>query len=225
MLATTCVHLRKRGVGLISANVIFWKVDAQVDFMRPDGKLYVPGAESIVPNLKRLVGAASEDRVLLISSADAHNADDPELSEWPPHCLKGTRGAELIEEAYASRRLTVPNERVYLFPEDLSSYQQFIVQKNTLNVFDNPNTDVLLRKLVKKPFSFGADTEYVVFGVVTEYCVAQAAEGLMKRGHRVAIVEDVVHSLDAAKGSAILNTLQAQGARMISTNQAVGLVM
>ena len=213
------------GGSLISRKTIFWEVDAQVDFMHPDGKLYVPGAESIVPNLKRLVQAATQDRVLLVSSADAHNADDPELREWPPHCLKGTRGAQLIEEAYAARQLTVPNEKVYIFPEDLSSYQQFIVQKNTLNVFDNPNTDVLLRKLVKNPFSFGAETEYVVFGVVTEYCVARAAEGLMKRGHRVAIVEDAIQSLDATKGSSILETLQAQGSRMISTDQATGLVM
>ena len=31
------------------AGTIFWDVDTQVDFMLPTGKLYVPGAEQIVP--------------------------------------------------------------------------------------------------------------------------------------------------------------------------------
>jgi nicotinamidase-related amidase len=33
------------------ARVIFWDVDTQYDFMRADGKLYVPDAEHIIPNL------------------------------------------------------------------------------------------------------------------------------------------------------------------------------
>ena len=209
---------------MLSAKAIFWEVDAQVDFMHPDGKLYVPGAETIVPNLRRLVQAATQDRVLLISSADAHHADDPELREWPPHCLKGTPGAELIEEAYASRRLTVPNEQGYVFPENLSGYQQIILQKNTLDVFENPNTDALLKKLERKPFSFGPEAEYIVFGVVTEYCVVRAVEGLLRRGRRVAIVGDAIRPIDVARGCSILEALQSRGARVISTDQALGLV-
>jgi nicotinamidase/pyrazinamidase len=209
---------------LISPNTIFWDVDAQVDFMHPEGKLYVPAAESIVPNIKRLVQAASQNRVLLISSADAHNADDPELREWPPHCLKGTPGADLIAEAYAPRRLTVPNQKGYVFPENLSSYQQVILQKNALDVFTNPNTDVLLEKLKSKPFSFDSRTEHAVFGVVTEYCVVRAAEGLLKRGYRVAIVEDAIRSIDAGKGCSVLNSLKHRGARVISTDDALGLI-
>lgn len=209
---------------MISPNTIFWEVDAQVDFMRPEGKLSVPGAESIVPNLKRLVDAATQDRVLLISSADAHNADDPELREWPPHCLKGTPGAELIAEAYAPHRLTVPNQKGYVFPENLSSYQQIILQKNALDVFTNPNTDVLLEKLKSKPFSFDPQTDYVVFGVVTEYCVVRAAEGLLKRGQRVGIVVDAIRALDAEKGHSVLDSLTNQGARVVTTEEALGLI-
>ena len=31
------------------ARVIFWDVDTQYDFMQPDGKLSVPGAQDIIP--------------------------------------------------------------------------------------------------------------------------------------------------------------------------------
>jgi len=31
--------------------IVFWEVDTQQDFMLPGGKLYVPGAEKIIPNI------------------------------------------------------------------------------------------------------------------------------------------------------------------------------
>ena len=58
---------------------VLWEVDAQVDFMLPGGALYVPGAEKIIPNVKRLVDAAQDSHYPLISSADAHPPDDPEF--------------------------------------------------------------------------------------------------------------------------------------------------
>src|SRR5215471_1009726 len=146
---------------------ILWEVDAQVDFMLPGGKLYVAGAEKIIPNLNRLVEAARRGSASLISSADAHNPDDLEFRDWPPHCLKGTPGAELIPEARAQRQLVIPNEKDFLLPRDLGAYQQIVLQKNTLDVFDNPNTEVLLSRLSLAATS-GTDSspEFLVFGVV-----------------------------------------------------------
>ena len=56
--------------------LVLWEVDAQADFMLPGGKLYVPGAEKIMANLNRLVEQVRQSRVLLISSADAHQPDE-----------------------------------------------------------------------------------------------------------------------------------------------------
>ena len=36
-----------------SRDTIFWEVDAQADFMLPGGKLYVPGAEKLLPNIRK----------------------------------------------------------------------------------------------------------------------------------------------------------------------------
>src|SRR5437763_11347813 len=121
---------------MVSVDTILWEVDAQADFMLPGGKLYVPGAEKIIPNIGRLVDQARQGRVLLISSADAHQPDDPEFQRWPPHCVKGTAGAELIPEARAARLLAIPNQSDFVFPGDLSAYQQILLQKNTLDVFE-----------------------------------------------------------------------------------------
>jgi len=109
--------------------LVLWEVDAQADFMLPGGKLYVPGAEKIMANLNRLVEHVRQSRVLLISSADAHQPDDPEFREWPVHCVKGTAGAELVPEARAARQLVIPNRENFVFPDDLPSYQQVLLKK------------------------------------------------------------------------------------------------
>src|SRR4051794_2831774 len=84
---------------------ILWDVDTQVDFMAPDGKLAVPGADEVVPALKLLVDAARAGGVIHVAPADDHELTDPEISDepdsrstYPPHCLRGTRGAEKIAE-------------------------------------------------------------------------------------------------------------------------------
>ena len=68
---------------MISRSVIFWDVDTQADFMLPSGKLYVPGAEKLIPNIKRLTDAARQGRVLIVGDVDAHTSDDLEFERFP----------------------------------------------------------------------------------------------------------------------------------------------
>jgi nicotinamidase/pyrazinamidase len=207
---------------MVSAKTILWEVDVQVDFMLPGGKLYVPGAEKIIPNVNRLVEAARENRVFLVSSADAHNPDDSELREWPPHCMKGSPGAELLPEACAPRCLVIPNEAGFAVPEEFENVQQIIFQKNELDVFANPHANSLLGRLNAKSVPhFEASPEFVVFGVATEFCVRCAADGLLRKGRRVAIVTDAIKAIEEGKGQEVLKELKARGAQLISTEEAL----
>jgi nicotinamidase/pyrazinamidase len=210
---------------LVSTKSVFWAVDVQADFMLPGGTLYIPGAEKITANINLLVDAARQGRVFLISSADAHNPDDPELRDWPPHCLKDSPGADLLPEACASYRLVIPNQKSFILPEELGAYQQFTLEKNTLDVFDNPNTDALLAQLNAKgsPASESSPL-FVVFGVATEYCVRSTVDGLLRRGKSVAIVTDAVRSINQKKAQQILECLRSRGARTITTKEALALL-
>lgn len=203
---------------MVSRSVIFWDVDTQGDFMLPGGKLYVPGAEKLIPNLNRLTQAARDDRVFLIGDACVHALDDPEFAQFPPHCVRGTPGAEIIPETRAQRILFVPNHPDAAVPQDLSTYQQAILEKQTLNVFDNPNADAVLESV--KQFT-DRDASIFVFGVVTEYCIRLAAKGLLERGRRVALVRDAIATLKPADGEKALKELSSLGARMITTEQAL----
>ena len=197
--------------------IVFWEVDAQADFMLPGGNLYVPGAEKLIPNIKRLVDAAREGRVFLVSSGCRHGQNDPEFKTFPPHCIRGTQGARIIPEGLAVKFYTIPNDDNFKLPRDLLKYQQAVIEKQELDVFSNPQTSALVDL-------FGKDVEYIVFGVVTEYCVRLAAKGLLQRGRKVSIVKDAIETLKPEEGRRTLAELKSLGAELITTAEALAAV-
>src|SRR5579872_4673051 len=200
-----------------SQKVIFWEVDTQADFMLPAGKLYVPGAERLLPNIRRLTDAARHGRVFLVSHGCYHAQDDPEFKTFPPHCIKGSPGSAYVPEALTEKVIDIPNDPLAKLPSDLSPYQQVHLEKQTLDIFETCHAEELVNRLPH-------NAEFVVFGVVTEYCVALAAKGLLKRRRRVTLVEDAIATLNPADGARTLAELQSLGANSISTDQALALL-
>lgn len=196
----------------------FWEVDVQKDFMLPGGRLYVPGAEKIIPNIRRLVEAAESSGTLLVSSACAHSENDPEFMVFPAHCIKGTEGAQLIPEGMANDSITIPNDPPFEAPANLLASPQIVIEKQVLDVFSNPHTSALVDRL-------GPDAVYVVFGVVTEFCVQYASKGLLERSRRVFIVRDAIETLDPKEGNRTIEDLRVRGARLVDTSEAVGFVL
>ncbi|MGA8867757.1 MAG: isochorismatase family cysteine hydrolase [Candidatus Sulfotelmatobacter sp.] len=199
---------------MANPNLILWEVDPQADFLLPGGKLYVPGAEKLLPNIRRLTDAARSDSVFLVSHGCFHTPDDPEFKIFPPHCVKGTAGAEFVREALTSRVARIPNEADAELPADLSLYQQILLEKQTLDIFESRHAETLLQRLP-------GNAEFLVFGVVTEYCVRCAARGLLQRGRRVSLVSDAIETLKPEEGAKALAELQQRGARLVTTRQAL----
>ena len=202
---------------MVSRKVIFWEVDTQKDFMLPGGKLYVPGAEKLLPNIRKLTQAARDGRVFLVSHGCYHATGDPEFKKFPPHCVKETPGAEYVPEALADKVLRIPNDATAALPPDLFQYQQILLEKQTLDIFESRHADSLVERLPR-------DAEFVVFGVATEYCVALAVKGLLKRGRRVFVVQDAIATLKPEHGQKATAELQALGANLITTDQALRLL-
>ena len=199
---------------MVSRDFIFWEVDVQRDFVLPGGTLYVPGAEKLLPNIRRLTDASRQGKVFLVSHGDFHTPDDPEFKIFPPHCVKGTPGSELVPEAIAENVARVSNEPDAKLPDELTPYQQILLEKQTLNIFESRHADALVKKL-------GNQAEYIVFGVVTEYCVSFAVKGLLERGRRVAVVTDAIETLKKEEGEKSLAEFARLGARLITTEQAL----
>jgi len=203
-----------KGAKTLRDDIIFWEVDTQADFMLPGGKLYVPGAERLLPNIRRLTDAARHGEVFVVSHGCFHTVDDPEFARFPPHCIEGTAGAKYVPEALTEKVAVVPNRESATLPSDLSQFQQVLLQKQTLDIFGSRHAEALVKRLP-------STAEFAVFGVVTEYCVRFAAKGLLERGRRVCIVRDAIETLNTEEGLKTLDELQALGARLVTTNQVL----
>jgi nicotinamidase/pyrazinamidase len=182
---------------------VFFDIDTQIDFLFPAGALYVPGAERLLPALAQLTRYAAEHSIPVVASMDAHTEDDPEFQEWPPHSVAGTQGQRKPADLLLERRVTIPTA-----PGEcvIEGAQQIVVEKQTLDVFANPNLPRLLEQL-------DAD-RYVVYGVATEYCVRSAITGLLKTGKPVELVGDAIREIDAAAAQRTLSEFAAAGGRL-----------
>jgi nicotinamidase/pyrazinamidase len=199
------------------AGRVLWDVDTQVDFMLPEGKLYVPRAEETVQAMKRLVEAARAAGIVHIASADDHELTDDEISDepdfrttYPPHCLRGTRGARKIPETEQQEPVPITLERL---PERYLEGREFLLLKKSFDVFTNPNTELLLERL--------DPDEIVVFGVATDVCDDAAIRGFLERGRKVRFAEDAARGLDDGRVAACTAVWRRAGVEFTTADQVV----
>jgi len=201
---------------------ILWDVDTQRDFMLPEGKLYVPGAEETIPAMARLVEGAREAGIVHVASADDHELTDPEISDepdfrntFPPHCLRGTPGAEKVPE---TKQLDPLPLSLVPFPPGLvpgliAGRRELLLLKKNFDVFTNPNTEALLEALDLD--------DIVVFGVATDVCDDAAIRGFLLRGRRVRFVEDAARGLDEERVAVCTAAWREQGVEFVTADEVL----
>jgi nicotinamidase/pyrazinamidase len=187
---------------------VFFDIDTQIDFLFPAGALYVPGAERIVPLVSKLNHYAAAQGIVVVSDMCAHGENDPEFRDWPPHCVVGTTGQLKPASTMLSKRVVVPNRPAEIAVQGAG---QIILEKQELNLFTNPNLTRLLELL--------AADEYVVYGVVTEYCVGYAALGLLDTGKPVTLLTDAIRSLSEEDAARTMQAFTARGGRLATSSK------
>ncbi len=197
-----------------TGKLIFWDVDTQFDFMKPEGTLYVPGAESIIEKVSEVRKFALQNGYSMIADIDWHNPDNKEISEspdfiktFPPHCMAGSPGGERL--GYLGD-ISIEYIDIDKMPSDklkkLVDKEQFhvVIKKESINAFDNPNTDRLVEHV--KPRAVA------VFGVALDFCVKSVLHGLAKHnGIKRILLRDVVKGLDPKTEDGIINNLHQTG--------------
>jgi len=192
-------------------NRVFFDIDTQIDFLFPAGSLYVPGSERLIPTLHRLNHYAGAHGIPLISSTCAHQENDPEFKQWPAHCVTGTVGQLKPQELLLEHRASIgvaPGE----YP--IAGARQILFEKNQLDITTSPNFRPLLHQL--------AADRYVVYGVVTEYCVRFAAMALLETGKPVSLVTDAIETLNAAASTKTLREFTERGGRLVTAAEICG---
>lgn len=203
--------------------VVFWDVDTQYDFMLPDGKLYVKGAEDIILNLERLTRYAQKRGVQVMGSVDYHSESDDEISvnpdyqeRFPPHCMKNTGGQAKI---YATK----PRSPLWIDYAEYGGEElvklvkghkgEIYFRKQRFDVFSNPNVEKVLRMV--KP------TRIVLYGVTLDICDAYAVEGFLKRGYLIHLVIDAVKPIRKEKGEELVKNWVKRGVKLVQTVDVV----
>ena len=200
---------------------ILWDVDTQIDFIEAGGKLYFPGADEARPAMAELVDAARAAGVVHVASCDQHEFSDPEIAErpdlestWPPHCLLGTRGAEKIPETKQLDPVPLPLVPLpqAILRRLIAEGREFLIPKKQYDPFTNPNTETLLDVL--------DPDEILLFGVATDICDDAAVRALLRRGRRVAFVEDASRGVDESRVAACLAAWRDGGVRFTTAGEA-----
>ncbi len=143
-------------------------IDMLNDFVRKGASLYIEGAERIIPNIKREIEKAHKEGYPVIYICDAHSPDDEEFKVWPKHAVKGTEGAQIVEE---------------LKPRE----GDIIIEKKRYSGFYKTNLESILKEKGIK--------ELILTGVAANICVLFTAGDALQRGFKVKIPEDCVAGL------------------------------
>ena len=208
------------------ARVIFWDVDTQYDFMRADGKLYVPDAERLIPNLKRLSDYAHQKGIRVVASADDHTPGDKELSDtpnwrdtFPPHCMRGTTGQKKIPETALTNPMVIEPEmrEAVALGNSLRAHKgDLLFHKHWFDVFTNAN--VVPALTVLQP------DDIVLYGVALDVCNRYAIEGLLThRLHtRLFAVTDAMKPIDPNAAEHLLKEWGEEGVRLVKTDEVLG---
>ena len=195
-------------------DTLFWDVDTQFDFMRPEGKLYVPGAEAIIDKVSDIRRFALNNGYSIVGDVDWHSLGNAEISEtpdfeqtFPPHCMAGEPGSERV--GFMGE---LPIQYVQVEEMDanvlrkLTCKKQFhlVIRKDVLDVFSNPNTSDLVKLITPK--------RVVVFGVALDFCVSCVVKGLSRFPDiDVCVLKDVVKGLEVRPEQEIFDEFTRMG--------------
>ena len=192
--------------------IIFFDVDTQYGFMHKDGNLYVPDAESIIPNLKKLTQFAKKKNISVVASVDKHFINELEIASknFPPDCMAGAKWHKKILETRLSNAVLVPNRKLDSKKiKELKEKNRIIIEKQEHNAFSNPNLKSILN---------GTKKAYV-YGVATDFCVKAAVLGLRKMGVETFVIKDAIKPVFKKNEKKNLALFKKKGAKFLTTFQ------
>lgn len=192
-------------------------VDTQFDFMMPQGRLPVPGADALIaPGIDFLAGLDPEEVAGVLFTFDTHDAENylgsaehlgdeaSGIPGFPLHCEIGTPGWANVFNPM-------------LVPDAIPTWE---LRKNVFDMWEQPSHEVHVQQTASRgdehvaislprefffrgepgnagdgpeprgPHLRDVDTVRVI-GVASDFCVAWAINGFLQRGFKVEVVGDL----------------------------------
>ena len=179
-------------------------VDVQNDFC-PGGALSVPGGDEVIPKINSWVKRFQEAKLPVVYTQDWHPKNHCSFREnggiWPPHCVQGTRGAELhpdlIMDGTIFRKGFLPDKEAY------SGFDGTLEGKP-----GNPALGQWLRENGVKRLYVG--------GLATDYCVKATVLDGLKQGFQVILIRQGVRAVNVnlGDGDRVIEEMVRSGAEV-----------
>lgn len=145
-------------------------IDMLNDFISPDGALYVgETAGEVTEEVKKTIEKARKKGIPVIYICDSHREDDAEFKMFKLHCVKDTKGGEIVD-------VLAPK------PGD------YIILKRRYSAFFGTDLDAYLREL--------GVSELILVGVCTNICILYTAADARMLNYDVTVIRDCVSSFD-----------------------------
>ncbi|MGB5932965.1 MAG: isochorismatase family cysteine hydrolase [Anaerolineae bacterium] len=165
-------------------------VDMQRGFLEEGNPLYCGDeARRIIPRVQRLLDEQLKKGSTVIFTADTHTPEDKEFNIFPPHCIEGTEGAEIIPE--------------------LASYPGQRLPKRRYSAFYDTDLDKRLAALQPE--------KLIISGLCTDICVLHTVADARNRDYPVEIYTNCVASFDKeAHRFALKHMEKILGAKLVT---------
>jgi nicotinamidase/pyrazinamidase len=165
-------------------------VDMQNDFADPEGSLYVPGGEAVLPYVNAQIEEAVAAGAHVFYTQDWHPPITPHFEKdggvWPVHCVCDTWGAQL----HPDLRVNGPVVRKGTAGED--GYSGFSMYHHETGETLHTELDDLLRE---------AGVERVVIaGLATDYCVKATALDARARDYPTTVLAPGIRAVELSEG-------------------------
>ena len=156
--------------------------DMLEDFLAEEGTLYIgPAAKNVRLKVEERVKEARREGHPIFFICDSHLPQDKEFEMFPPHCIQGEKGAQVVSEISP-----LSHER--------------LIFKRRYSGFFGTDLDLSLRELGVRRLELA--------GVCTQICVLYTAADARSLGYEVELYRDAVASFDEEAHRFALNEME-----------------
>jgi nicotinamidase-related amidase len=135
------------------------------------GRLKSVRVRKIIPKIKYLLDFARRKNIPIFYCNDEHLLSDPEIKVWGAHAIKGTKGADVIQDIKPT-------------------YNDLMIPKRGYSAFDKSR----LEKTLKSTYNGKGPTTIIMTGIHTHICIKHSTYDVFTRGYDTIIAEDGVNA-------------------------------
>ena len=190
-------------------------IDTQRAFFVASGVACIRNHRRVLANVRRVMAWARLKNIRVISTARTFDNGDVDIDMEDQDRISTSDGPKKISYTVRNRHIAFAADGCTDLPRDIfKQYEQVILEKRTIDPFEEPLIERLLSEVRAR--------EFVVLGFSAEAAVEATVLGLLQRGKKVSVVADAVGSHNKREARLAFRKMKAKGARLIETKKLAG---